>query len=140
MVGTNSLEVATPSALTTLVDEKTSLVQAASLKRRKVTLPVGAKSPRRVAVSWTAVPTGPPGDGVATMEVCRFSITMVNVWHTDACTPLLAHTVVGPNVPAWFGMPVRMPPGVRVRPGGRGPLVTENVAAGSGRSVTNWWP
>lgn len=95
-VGTKSLEVATPSALTALVDENTSAVQPASLKRRKVTLPVGAGTPVSVTESRTAVPTGPPGDGVAIRLVDRGEMTMVKVWHTGAWTPLVAQTVVGP--------------------------------------------
>lgn len=95
-MGTKSLEVATPSASIALVDEKTSVVQPASLNRRKVTLPVGAGRPLNVTVSRTAVPTGPPGDGVANRLVDRGEMTMVKVWHTGAWTPLVAQTVVGP--------------------------------------------
>lgn len=81
---------------TTLVEEKTSVVHPASLKSRKVTLPVGARSPVNVTESRTAVPTGPPGDAVATTLGERLAMTMVNVWQPGACTPLLAQTVVGP--------------------------------------------
>ena len=134
-----SVEVATPSTLIGLVEENTSAVQAASLKSRNVTLPVGnGASPRKVAVSRTAVPTGPPGDAVATKDGGRFWITMVNVWHACGCSPLEAQTVVGPKVPAWVGTPTRMPDGAMVRPVGRDPLVTENVGAGE-RLLVNWW-
>ncbi|MGH9265792.1 MAG: hypothetical protein ACRD1D_13975 [Acidimicrobiales bacterium] len=40
-MGMKAFEVADPSTVTTLVDENTSAVHAASLNSRKVTLPVG---------------------------------------------------------------------------------------------------
>ncbi len=123
-MGTNSLDVATPLASTTLVEENTSVVQAASLNSRNVTLPVGGSSPRKVSVSRTGVPTGPPADGVATTEGARRSITMVKVWHAGPTWLLPAHTVVGPKVPAWLGVPTRMPDGEKLRPGGMAPAVT----------------
>ena len=103
------------------------MVQLVSLKSRKVTLPVTVPKPRKLAVSRTGVPTGPPGDAVARTWAERLATMMVKVWHAGACTPLLAHTVVGPKVPACVGAPATMPPGDMVIPGGREPLVTENV-------------
>ncbi len=80
----------------------------------------------------TGVPTGPPGEAEARRLGARLAMTMVKVWQA----PLLAHTVVGPYVPAALGAPVRNPWGVSVTPGGSVPLVTENVA--SGVLVVNW--
>jgi hypothetical protein len=124
-VGVKSLEVATPLASTGLVDENTSLVQARSLNSRNVTVPDGIPAPARLAMSRTAVPTGPPGEGSARMMTDRRATEMVKVWQAVGATPLLAQTVVGPNVPAWLGDPARMPFVPRVRPGGSDPLVTE---------------
>ena len=117
--------MATPWVSTTLVEVNTWLVQLASLKSRNVTLPVTFPKPSRLAVSRTAVPTGPPGDGEPRIWVVRRATTIVNVWHAGACTPLLAHTVVGPKLPACDGAPDTMPAGDMVTPGGRAPLVTE---------------
>jgi hypothetical protein len=136
-VGVKSDDVATPLASMTLVEEKTSTVHAASLNSRNVTLPVGGNSPRKVTESRTAVPTGPPADGVATMEGGRRWITSVKVWHAELWL-VVAHTVVGPNDPAWLGLPTRMPGGERVRPGGTAPAVT--VYVGFSRLLVNWWP
>jgi hypothetical protein len=122
--------VATPWASTTSVEVNTSLVQLRSLKSRKVTLPVMVPKPKKLAVSRTAVPTGPPWDAVARTWVGRLLTTIVKVWHAGACAPSLAHTVVGPKLPACVGAPVTMPPGDMVIPGGREPLVTEKVAPG----------
>ena len=83
------------------------------------------------AVSRTAVPTGPPEEGVAWMIGVRLRMLIVKVWHTGGVTPLPAHTVVGPNVPVCDGRPAAMPPGPMVIPGGKAPLVTENVAGGT---------
>jgi hypothetical protein len=96
-VGTNGSEVAAPALLTGLVLEKTSAVQAGSLKSRKVMVPVlGPPPPTRMADSVTAVPSGPPPEGVATMVWVALRITMVKVWQALGATPLLAQTVVGP--------------------------------------------
>jgi hypothetical protein len=124
-VGVKLSEVATPLASTTLVEENTWLVHAWSLKSLKVTPPVGTPAPARLAVSFTAVPSGPPSEGSARMTTARRSTTMVKVWHAGAVTALVAHTVEGPNVPAWVGRPARMPLGPTVRPGGRVPDVSE---------------
>jgi hypothetical protein len=76
-------------------------------------------------LSRTGVPTGPPGEAEARMPGMRFWTTRVNVWHAWGSTPLLAQTVVGPKLPAEDVEPVRNPSGLRLRPGGRVPLVTE---------------
>ena len=86
---------------------------------------LGPDDPRMAAVSRTAVPTGPPCDACPNTVGLALAITMVNVWQTDGATPLLPHTVVGPNEPAVVGVPVRIPPAPRLSPGGRVPLVTE---------------
>lgn len=52
-------------------------------------------------------------------------IVTVKVWQTGVATPLSAHTVVGPNVPAWVGRPLTIPEGPTMTPGGGAPLVTE---------------
>lgn len=134
-----SPDVAVPSVATTTSDEKTSTVHASSLYRRKVTVPVGEKAPKRVAVSRTGVPTGPPGEAAASTPGVRLRTVMVKVWHAAGATPLLAHTVVGPKVPAAVGTPFRNPSWVRAMPGGRAPSVTENVGAGFNADVWNWW-
>ena len=54
-------EVAEPPA-TAFVEVKTWAVQVALLNRRKVTVPVGLAPPATVAVSVSAVPTGPPAE------------------------------------------------------------------------------
>ena len=46
------------------------------------------------------MPNGPPADGVATTVWLALLMVMVKVWHAVGEAPLLAHTVVGPNVPA----------------------------------------
>jgi hypothetical protein len=63
---------------------------------------------------------------------------MVKVWHAVGFTPSVAHTVVGPNTPADVGTPVRNPSGLRLTPGGRLPLVTENVGSGMWGDTWNW--
>ena len=134
-MGTKSDEVAEPPVVRTLVDENTSLVQAASLNRRNVTLPVGTKPPTRLTVFRTGVPTGPPGEGSVRRPGVRLWMVMVKVWQA----PLLAHTVVGPYVPAALGVPERKPSGLSDRPGGRVPLVTEKVGVGVWGLAWNWW-
>ena len=64
---------------------------------------------------------------------------MLKVWHAGGFTPLLAQTVVGPNVPVAVGAPATMPPSFIVSPGGSAPLVTENVGAGVCGDDVNWW-
>ena len=120
-----SLEVAVPSTATGLMEEKTSVVQAGSLKSRKVMVPVLAPGPNREAVSRTGVPTGPPADGWARTSGLALRMTTVNVWQAGGETPSVAHTVVGPKVPAWVGRPFTIPEGPMRTPGGRAPLVTE---------------
>lgn len=66
-------------AASTLVVRNTSTVHAGSLKRTKVTLPVGTKPTTTVAVSVTGVPTGPPGEGVAKIDGNRFRTVKVKV-------------------------------------------------------------
>ena len=110
---------------TTRTDEKTAVVQAGSLKSVKVMVPVLSPGPNSNAESRTVVPTGPPAEGEARIRGLALTIVTVKVWHTGAATPLVAHTVVGPNVPAWVGRPVTSPEGPRRTPGGRAPLVTE---------------
>lgn len=137
-MGVKSSDVAEPDAVTGLVDVKTWLVQAASLNRRKVTEPVGSTAPTRLAVSRTGVPTGPPGEGAARRLGVRRSTVMVKVWHA-VVVPLVAQTVVGPNVPAAVGTPVRKPVELRLSPGGSEPLVTEKVGSGVIGLAWNWW-
>ncbi len=60
-MGVKLSEVAVP-ALTRLVEVKTSMAQPASLKRRKVTLPLGLEPPETVAVSRTGAPSRLPGN------------------------------------------------------------------------------
>lgn len=123
-MGTKSAEVAEPLASTGRTEENTSTVQAASLKSRKVMVPdFGPLGPSSEAVSRTAVPTGPPGDADPRTVGVALAMVRVNVWHADG-PPLLAHTVVGPKVPAADGVPSRIPPVPRLSPGGRAPLVT----------------
>lgn len=87
----------------------------------------------------TVVPTAPPGDGEARrLGLCR-AMVMVNVWQAGVATPLVAHTVVGPKVPAASGEPVRKPSGARLSPGGRAPVVTEKVGSGVWGLDANWW-
>ena len=139
-MGTKSSEVAAPVWSTGRVEEKTSTVQAGSLKSRKVMVPdLAPLGPRRVAASRTAVPSGPPCDAVATTVWLALVTVMVKVWHAVGETPLLAHTVVGPNVPASVGLPTRSPFEPRLRPGGRVPVVTLKVAAGVTGVEVNWW-
>jgi hypothetical protein len=66
-------------------------------------------------------------------------MVMVNVWQAGGLTPLLAQTVVGPNVPAMVAPPARMPASFMVSPGGSAPLVTAKVGAGSWGLDVNWW-
>jgi hypothetical protein len=91
-----SVDCAAPPAVTALVDVKTWLVQAASLYRRKVTMPVGETAPTRAAESWTGVPAGPPADAEARIAGARLVTAMVKVWQAEGSTPSLAQTVVGP--------------------------------------------
>ena len=65
-------------------------------------------------------------------------MVMVNVWQAGVPTPLLAHTVVGPYVPAWVAVPVMNPWGVSDSPGGSAPAVTENVGDGVRPVAVNW--
>ncbi len=130
-MGTKSPEVATPTVLTMPGDVKTRAVQARSLYRLKVTVPVGRTPPMMVAISRTAVPTGPPGEAAARMATVRLRMVIVNVWQAGVETPFEAHTVVGPNVPAARGEPVRKPAGLTLSPGGTAPLVTAKVSGGA---------
>jgi hypothetical protein len=135
--GTKSLDVADPNTSTTFWEANTWAVQSGSLKSWKVTLPVGSRAPIRLAVLRTGVPTGPPGEAEARMSGDRRRTVMVNVWQAGALTRLLPHTVVGPNVPAIVGAPVRKPAGVSTSPGGSGaPLA---VKTRSDDPVVNWW-
>ena len=93
----------------------------------------------RLAVSRTAVPTGPPGDAAARTSGDRLAMTMVKVWQAGVTWPLVAQTVVGPNVPARLGVPVTKPAALSVSPVGSVPAVTENVGAGSSAEIWNWW-
>lgn len=52
---------------------------------------------------------------------------------------MLAQTVIGPKVPAEMGAPASRPAAEIVSPGGRVPLVTENVGAGDWTLDVNWW-
>ena len=94
-VGTKSPDVAAP-ADRGVVDVNTSSVHAASLNRRKVTVPVGTWPPTRLAVPRTGVPTGPPGDAAARISGDCLPTVMVKVWQACGAAPLLAQTVVGP--------------------------------------------
>lgn len=116
--------MADPRTLTILVDEKTCSVHAWSRNSRNVIAPVGRYAPTRVAVSRTAVPNGPPGDGTARMAGDRLATTMVKVWQAGGPRREPAQTVVGPNVPAVTGTPVTKPTRERTKPGGRLPAVT----------------
>ena len=58
-----------------LVEVKTWVAQAASLKRRKVTLPVGPEPPDTVAMSCTGAPKRLPGDA----WVLRVGLALVMV-------------------------------------------------------------
>ncbi len=71
--------MAVPVTSSTLVVRNTTTVHAASLKRTKVTLPVGTKPTITVALSVTGVPTGPPAEGVAKIAGNRFRTVMVKV-------------------------------------------------------------
>jgi hypothetical protein len=128
-----------PSAATALVDVNTSPVQPGSPNSRKVTVPVGMKAPTRLAVSRTAVPTGPPGDAAASSPGVRLAMTIVNVWHAGGPSTLLPHTVVGPKDPAADAVPVTKPSGRRLSPGGRDPLVIEKVGCGVCGVAVNLW-
>jgi hypothetical protein len=134
-----SPDVAAPRASTGLVEENTSFLQAASPNSRNVTEPVGTNAPTRVAVSPTAVPTGPPGEGAARIEGARLPIVIVNVWQAVGASSLTTHTVVGPKVPATSGAPVMNPTSDRRTPGGRAPAVTEYVVSTLGGLTENWW-
>ena len=87
----------------------------------------------------TTVPTAPPGEGAARRLGLWRAMVMVNVWQAGVATPLLAHTVVGPKVPAASADPLRKPSGLRLSPGGSVPLVTENVGSGVWGLDANWW-
>ncbi|MGI8808545.1 MAG: hypothetical protein ACR2KK_12005 [Acidimicrobiales bacterium] len=127
--------MATPRVSTSLVDRNTSWVQVWSLNSTKVTLPV-TPWPRMLAVSRTGVPSGPPGEADPSRTGMRRAITMENVWHASAPVEVVAHTVMGPKVPAWVGVPATMPLAPKVKPGGRVPFLTENVAPT--RLLVNW--
>ena len=133
-----SSDTATPGTVTTAVDENTCSVHAGSPNRRNVTDPVGRNAPTRVATSRTGMPSVPPGDGAASMAAIRLAMTMVKVWQAGGATRLLPQTVVGPNVPAAMGTPVRNPSAESTTPGGRPPFVTEKTGSGVVRAV-NWW-
>lgn len=122
-----------------MVEEKTSLVQAASLESRKVMVPVAICWLPTAAVLRTAVPSGPPADGWEKMIGVNLRITTVKVWQAGAWTLLLAHTVVGPKVPAAVGTPNMLPWASMITPGGTGPEVTEYVGAGDSPVLVNWW-
>ncbi len=100
---------------------------------------MGNQPPVRVVVSRTVVPTGPPGEEASSRPGVRLAMVRVKVWHADGLTPFVPHTVVGPNTPAEVGTPVTKPAGVRLRPGGRLPLVTSKVGSGVWGEVWNWW-
>ena len=134
-----SLDWAAPPTVTGLVEENTSTVQAGSLNRRNVTVPVGVNALMRLALSWTTVPTAPPGEAATSMAGLRLAMTMVKVWQAGAATLLLAQTVVGPKVPAAPAVPVTKPCGVSCRPGGRAPAVTEKIGSGLKPLTANWW-
>ena len=90
-----------------------------------MTVPVGLCWLPTVVVFRTAVPSGPPGEGWEKRIGVSLRITTAKVWQAGGCTPLLAHTVVGPKVPAAVGTPNMWPWASRVTPGGTGPAVTE---------------
>lgn len=137
-LGAKSSDVAVWRVVTTLADENTSFVHAGSLNSLNTTVPAATRAPKRVAVSRTTVPTGPPGDALPRRMGLALRMTMVKVWHAGVATPLLAQTVVGPKVPAVVGSPITIPFGLKVNPGGSEPLVTANVAAGSTVVLLNW--
>jgi hypothetical protein len=88
-------------------------------------VPVGLCWLPTVAVSRTGVPTGPPGEGWEKMIGVNFRMVTVKVWQAGGWMPLLAHTVVGPKLPAAVGTPNMLPWGSMSTPGGTGPAVTE---------------
>lgn len=90
-----------------------------------MTLPVGFCWLPTLAVFRTAVPSGPPAEGWERTMGVSFMMTTVKVWHAGAWTPLPAHTVVGPKVPAAVGTPNMLPCASMITPGGTGPDVTE---------------
>ena len=75
-----------------VVEENTSVAQLASLKSRKVTLPVGLNPPVNVAVSRSAVPGGPPAD--AMVEIAGLALPIVTdsfgALHGEVAGSLLA--------------------------------------------------
>lgn len=78
-----------------------------------------------VAVLRTAVPRGPPGDGWEKTIGVNLRMVMAKVWQAGGWTPLLAHTVVGPKLPAIVGTPNMLPSASTTTPGGIAPDVTE---------------
>ena len=88
-------------------------------------VPVGTCWLPTAAVLCTGVPTGPPPDGWEKMRGVSLRIMTVKVWQAVAWTALLAHTVVGPKVPAVVGTPNMLPWASMITPGGTGPDVTE---------------
>lgn len=87
-------------------------------------VPVGVCWLPTLVVLRTAVPTGPPSDGWENRRGVSLRITTVKVWHAGGWTPLLAHTVVGPKVPAVVGTPNMLPWASITTPGGTEPAVT----------------
>lgn len=83
-----------------------------------MTLPVTVCWLPTVAEFRTAVPSGPPGEGWAKTMGVALRIVMVNVWQAGAWAPLLAHTVVGPKLPAPVGTPNMRPWASMITPGG----------------------
>ena len=88
-------------------------------------MPVGICWLPIVVVLRTGVPRGPPWVGWETRRGVSLRITTVKVWHAGGWALLLAHTVVGPKVPAVVGTPNRFPWASMMTPGGNGPDVTE---------------
>jgi hypothetical protein len=103
-----------------------------------VTVPVGPCWLPTVAVFETAVPSGPPAEGWEKTMGMNLRMLMVKVWQAGAWTPLLAHTVVGPKLPAAVGTPNTLPWASMMTPGGTWPAVTAYVGAGENALLVNW--
>lgn len=102
-------------------------------------MPVGFCWLPTVAEFRTAVPTGPPGEAWEKRMGVNLRMVTVKVWHSGAWTPLLAHTVVGPKVPALVGTPNMWPWASMITPCGTGPDVTEYVGAGVNPVLVKSW-